>query len=183
MFIEYDGYSPEKHALLTAQKIGEVCANVMDLGNYPSLSCCIKAGGKVAGLQSGSIHVTFLDQESDPHFSEAFTSTLMGYSKKLCQLGFDDSYRASPPDPAEKREASEASKALIRQAEDDMTRVAVLGFVAMHMSEFIQDWREDAAVMPILEVFSASAGSVEDGTGSNMPLIAEHATPDADVLV
>jgi hypothetical protein len=213
IFVEYDGYSPEKHTLLTAQKIGEVCANVMGISNYPSLSCCIKAGGKVTELQSYSIHLTFLNQGPASHFSEASISALMKYSKTLCQLGFDDSYRHNPPDAAEKSQASEASKTFAWQIEDTMAQVAILCFMKQHAPGFVQDWIQDASMKQILgkikaagcshyapeffvdesakhhvasdlssnpEVFSASAGSVE---GSNMPLIAEHATPDADVLV
>ncbi len=187
-FVEYDGCSPEKHALLTAQKIGEVYASVMDISNYPSLSCCIKAGGKVAGLKGGgSIKVNFLHQEPTFHFSEALTLDLMKYSKTLCQLGFDDSYRPNPPSADEKYQASEASKIFIQQVPDAESRSTILFFIKNHAPEFFvdepaqRDTACDLASSP--EVFSASAGSVEDSAGGNMPLIAEHATPDADVLV
>ena len=155
IFVEYDGCTPEKHELLTAQAIGEVCAHVMDMSNYPSLSCCIKAGGKVTGLTGDFIDVTFLNQESDPHFSEAFTSALMSYSQKLCQLGFDGSYSTNPPDDVEKHKASEASKILIRQAEDIITQVAILSFVKLRMVEFAQDWVQDVSMKPILEAIKA----------------------------
>lgn len=192
IFVDYDGCTPEKHTLLTAQAIGEVCAHVMDMSNYTSLSCSIKAGGKVTRLTHGYINVTFLNQESDPYFSEDFTSALMSYSKKLCQLGFNDRYRTNPPDDVEKHEASEASKILIRQADDIMTQVEILSFVKLRMVEFAQYWMKDDVMEPILNAIKAQGLSYyapeffdanqDDNACHNSTLVAEHTTPDSDVL-
>jgi hypothetical protein len=172
-FIEY-GYSPEEHPLLTAQKIGDVYVNVIDISNYPSLSCCIRAGGQVEGLRNGgAIKVNFLCQESTSHFSEALTSDLMKYSKTLCQLGFDSNYRSTPPSIAEKGQASKASETFIKQVvvEDVESLSTIEFFVKNHILESAQ-----ASTYEPTQIDTAC------NMGSEVSLITEQVIDDSNVL-
>lgn len=87
-FVEcMDLEQPEKHMVFIAKAIGKVEADI-DIYKYPSLSCSIKAGGKVSDISPVSVSVTFLDQSNN--FSDVFTSQLLKCSRELYKIDLNE---------------------------------------------------------------------------------------------
>lgn len=108
-FVEcMDQEQPKEHMLFIAKAIGTVKADVL-IQNYPSLSCSIKAGGKVNDIYSMGVIVTFLDQSNN--FSDAFTLQLLECSRELCKIGFNE-HSVSDDTPTSRKSSEQQSGAL-----------------------------------------------------------------------